>query len=522
MIKELTELVSLIEQTLPNPEEMLRFFSQNNRDSIRLYHAIQSNNFRTEADAIQKSSVGERTKFRQVAKELLRCLEQMVLQIGFDKEVFDPVNQGRFRGFQLTAISKSLAIQSCKNAARKTAEELLKIGLEYARPEFVVEATKALMHCVCVSGEAMHEYEAHRKMFETYAKWRLLEERAIVALDLVTLFYTNKKSLQKENAVTAKSFLAELQPYVGLIPSHNFHMAYYLLDSMCYQIEANYRAATASNDRAVAYFSSRQYPCGGTLRIFYYHGITNCVYLAQYEQGERFLQNALNQVLIGNNHWFNTLEIGFYLKMHNEDYLGAAKLYAMAVKHKRFNVLRDTQRETWQILGAYLYIVCQLTELTLPEGMAPKVRSSRFRNDIKDFSHDKTGMNIAILAAEVLLEFVEGKEDELWDRIAALEKYRERYLRNSEDTHRSQLFIKILAIISKYNYDGDKFLDKAQPYLTELRTAPLQLTNQAHELEIVPYERLVRLMAEALAKRKGRGVGMQFSQKLERAVGVGR
>jgi hypothetical protein len=32
----------------------------------------------------------------------------------------------------------------------------------------------------------------------------------------------------------------------------------------------------------------------------------------------------------------------------------------------------------------------------------------------------------------------------------------------------------------------------------------------------------VRLMAEALVKRKGRGVGQQFSQKLERVVGVAR
>ena len=166
MIKELTELISLTEQTLPNTEAMLSFFSQNNHEVLRLYHAVQSNNFRTEAEAVQKSNVGERTKFRQVAKELLRCLEQMVLQIGFDKEVFDALNQGRFRGFQLTAISKSLATQSCKNAAKRTAEELLKIGLEYARPEFVVEAAKVLMHNVSVSGEALQEYEAHKNMFD--------------------------------------------------------------------------------------------------------------------------------------------------------------------------------------------------------------------------------------------------------------------------------------------------------------------------------------------------------------------
>lgn len=522
MIKELTEMVSLAEQAFPNPEDLLLFYSGNNRDVMRLFHAVQVHNFRIEADAIQKSNVGERTKFRQVARELMRCLEQMVLHISFDKGIFDPFNNCRFRGFQLIAISKSLAIQSCKHASRKTAEELLKIGLEYARPEFVVEAAKSLMHFVCVSGEATHEFESYQKLYETYSKWRTLEENAIIALDWISLFYTNRKALQKEHAVTANNYLNEMRPYVDKIPSHSFHLAYYLLDSMRYHIEANYPAAAISNDKAVEYFSNRQYSCNGTLRILYYHGITNCVYLAQYEKGERLLKKALDQVLVGNDHWFNTLEIGFYLKMHSEDYFGAAQLYNMAFRHKRFYVLRDTQRETWQILEAYLFIVCHLADVKLPESLAPKVKSRRFRNEIKSFSHDKTGMNIAILAANVLLEFLEGKDNELWDRIAALEKYRERYLRNSEDTHRSQLFIKILVVLSKYNYDGDKFLDKAQPYLFELRTAPLQLTNQAHELEIVPYERLVRLMAVALAKRKGRPAGIQFTQKLERAVGLSR
>jgi hypothetical protein len=130
-------------------------------------------------------------------------------------------------------------------------------------------------------------------------------------------------------------------------------------------------------------------------------------------------------------------------------------------------------------------------------------------------------MNIAILAAGVLLEFVEGKEIALWDRISALEKYRERYLRGSEGTHRSQLFIKILVILSKYNHDGGKFLDKAAPYLEELRTAPLQITNQAHELEIVPYERLVFLMSEVLDKRRGKGVGQPISQQLPWVMGSG-
>ena len=521
MIKELTELVSLTEQSLPNSEELLSLLSRNNRDVLRLYYAMQNNSFRTEAEAMQKSNVGERTKFRQVAKELLRCLETMVLHIGFDKQVFESQIQGRLKGFQLMAIVKSLIPLSSKNSAKRAAEELLRIGKEYARPEFVVEAAKALMDYVAVAGDDPKEFDAYYALYEEYSQWRILEEKAQIYLERIRLPYVRKKAFQKDMGKLAHQYVEELQPFAFVISSHHFHLSFFSLKSYRFSTEAMYKEASQVHDDAIKFFSSCAYSCDNTLTIFNYLEIVNCFYLGNYQRGAEYYKQAIKLSSIGSFSWFSTLELGFYLRMYEEDYFGAAEIYAIAVKHKRFNVLRDTQRETWNILGAYLYIVQQLKDLDLPEGLALKVKSSRFRNETKDFSQDKMGMNIAILSAEVLLEFVEGKEDELWDRIAALEKYRERYLRNSEDTHRSQLFIKILVILSKYHFDGNKFLDKAQPYMNELKTAPLQLTNQAHELEIVPYERLVRLMAEALAKRKGRGVGIQFSQKLERAVGLG-
>jgi len=503
MIKELTELVSLAEQTLPNHEELLNFLSRGNRDVMKLFHAIQANKFRTEADAIEKARIGERTKFRQVAKELLHCLEQMVLHIGFDKKVLNDRSHSKICGLKLSAVTNSLAILGYKNGSKKAAEELLKIGQEYLLPGFVVEAAKMLMNYVSVAGEDLKEFEEYLALYEKHNQWLQLEEKAKICFDKIKIPYTKKKGLQKEYATLAKLFLVEFEPFIGKAQSHSFHLCYYSIKSYQFSIETDYKGASSIHEEAIAYFESRPYACWGTLNIFYYLEIANCVYLAQYERGRYYLQKALELSGSGNVNWYNTLELGFYLRMHEQDYAGAAELFNMATKHKRFTVLRDTQRETWHILGAYLYIMQKLTNTELPEGMVPKVKSSKFRNDIKDFSHDKMGMNIAILAAEVLLDFVEGKDDELWDRIAALEKYRERYLRNNEDTHRSQLFIKILAILSKYNYDRNKFLEKAEPYLAEMRAAPLQLSNQAHELEIVPYEQLVQAIATQLNRRWG-------------------
>ena len=504
MIKELTELVTLAENTIPNHEDSLNFLSKHNRDVLKLFHAVQANNFRTEAEAIDKAKVGERTKFRQVARELLRCLEQMVLLIDFDKQVLDELNHARVKGYQLMATVKSLAPLACKNGAKRAAEALLKIGQQYARPEFVVEASKILMDYASVASDGPDGFEHYLSVYQEHSQWRLLEERILIYLNRITLPYIKKRALQSENAGFAQQCVAEFEPYINVIPSHSFHIAFYSLKSKMYMIEALHQEATQLHEEAIQYFSTRPYSCNAALNIFYYLEIANCVFLGHYERGRDCFQKALNTALLGSVNWFNTLELGFYLKMHEQDWTGAAEVYAMATKHKRFNVLRDAKREIWHILGAYLYIMQKMTGADLPEGLVPKVKSSKFRNDVKDFSHDKMGMNIAILAAEVLLDFVEEKDDVLWDRISALEKYRERYLRNNEDTHRSQLFIKILSILSKYNYDRDKFLEKAEPYLAEMRIAPLQLSNQAQELEIVPYEKLVIAIAGQLGRRWGR------------------
>jgi hypothetical protein len=507
MIKELTELVTLAEQSLPGAEELLRFYSRGNRDVEKLYYAIQSASYRTEADAVQRIGIGERTKFRQVARELFRCLELMALHLDSERQLSDPLNSSRLRGFRLTAIAKSLSPLACKHAARKTAEELLKLGQDYGRPEFVVEASRILMDYVSVAGDDLKTYDRYLELYEQYSEWRMVEEKAVICFDRIKLPSVKRKTLQKELAEQAQRYLNDLESYAGVINSHNFHVSYYSLLSYRHTMEGRYQEASAVHEAAITWFSERPYPCNQALNIFHYLEIMNCFYLGSYSRGNRFFSRALDLASPGTYNWFSTIELGFYLKMYQGEYRQAAEIYQMAVKNRKMAVLREAQRETWHILGAYLFIVQQLTGKQIPEEMAPKVKSTRFRNDIRDFSQDKQGMNVAILAAEVLLEYVEGKFDSLWDRIAALEKYRERYLRNSGETHRSQLFIKILVILSKYNYDSEKFPEKVRPYLEELRKAPLQLSNQSHELEIIPYEALVRLLTDSMRARRTRTVG---------------
>jgi hypothetical protein len=343
MIKELIELVTLVEQTMPQHLAMLNFLSRNNTDVLKLFHVIQVNHFRTEAEAIEKAKVGERTKFRQVARDLLRCLEQMVLHIGAEKPMADDLTQGRIRGFQLMALAKSSGPLACKNAGKKAAEELLQLGLQYARPEFVVEASKVLMDYVSVAGEDLKEYATYLKLYETHNQWRLLEEKAQMYYNQVKLPYAKRKSVQIGLATKARDFVEELKPFVGVALSHSFHVCYYHLESFQFIIEGKYRSASQVHQEAIAYFTSRAYPCQHSLNVFHYLEIANCVYLGRYERGGFHFNQALEHSSPGNVNWFNTLELGFYLRMHEQDYTGAAAVWHQATHHKRFTVLREAQ-----------------------------------------------------------------------------------------------------------------------------------------------------------------------------------
>ena len=108
MIKELTELVLLVEQSIPRPTELISSLSNGNPDVIQLYGMLHQNSFRTEAEAIEMAGVGERTKFRKVARELMRILEIMVLQIGSNAKSGTCQLQERLRGYELMALVKTL------------------------------------------------------------------------------------------------------------------------------------------------------------------------------------------------------------------------------------------------------------------------------------------------------------------------------------------------------------------------------------------------------------------------------
>lgn len=502
MIKELTELVNLVQQGVPKHEDLLRLLAGNQKEVLLLFRAIADNQYKTDEEVIRGAGIGARTSYKKYGKLLREHLLQLSIFFNQEQKLFDEMTDARLDGFRLLACSKILMFRSSKHSARHAARLLLDIGLQYDRPEFVAEAAKILMDYVLSAGDKPEEFDHYADLYQAYAHWRLWEEKAFLYCCKIRLPYIRKKSLQPEQAGMAAAYVQELESQVGKIPSHCFHLYFFSLKANLYLLNAELQQASRVHDEAIAYFESRPYPCHQTTSIFYCKEAANGIHMEQIDRAEMYLQKALLHTQAGSLNWFYTQQLAVYLFLHKREYGRAAEVYAQATKNKRFASLRAVQHETWHILGAYLYLVQKMTHTYPADKRTLAFKSSRFLNEVPICAQDKNGMNIPILIAHILLQLLEGRDVQMWDRTAALEKYRERYLRDKFDNTRADLFLKTLTILAKSGLDRQQFLRKAQPCLEQMKHIPRHQGSQTHELEIVPYEHWVELILQWLPQGK--------------------
>jgi hypothetical protein len=187
------------------------------------------------------------------------------------------------------------------------------------------------------------------------------------------------------------------------------------------------------------------------------------------------------------------------LAMHTKAYENAHEIFMKITNHNRINTMPGAIIEIWKIYEAYLYLLQGIGKLDQGQ-LLTKFRLGRFLNDIPNFSKEKQGMNIAILIIQVLLYIQKRSFNKAIDRIEALEKYITRYLK-SEKTMRSYIFIKMLVAIPKHSFHKAAVLRHTQQLARKLETQPLEVADQDHKIEIIPYETLWEMSIDMLENK---------------------
>ena len=62
----------------------------------------------------------------------------------------------------------------------------------------------------------------------------------------------------------------------------------------------------------------------------------------------------------------------------------------------------------------------------------------------------------------------------------------------------TNLFLKMLLQLPKNGFQKDSIVLKTQDYLKALNVLPIEIANQAHEIEIIPYEKLWQIVLNTI------------------------
>lgn len=210
----------------------------------------------------------------------------------------------------------------------------------------------------------------------------------------------------------------------------------------------------------------------------------------QVHKGLKLAEKFLHDIHYSSGNWFYFMEHYFLLAMHAGKYSQARELLAAAHKNPYYRKQRVAALQRWDLFEAYLHFI-------FPESSPLRaMHFARFVQSVPDFSRDKQGYNVAILILQFLYFLRNHETDALLARLEGLRKYQQRHLRDAA-TLRSQLFLRLLLLVVKEDFNVKNSTKKGQVLLARLREVP-QPGEAFAEIEIIPYEDLWLLTLDIL------------------------
>ncbi len=485
LVKSLNEIAPLIGERVPEARKILGFLCKGKLEIMAIYDHFQDHvhpSVEAAAEAIPDMGL---TSFKKYGAKLLVYLRQMVpMMIEPDDDSIESIIYDN-------ALVKILDAFRCRHTSRIVAESAYERAMAQEQAAFALDAVKSLMRCTAtLGGNRKKEFQELWELNKQLTEFATVQQKSY-DMTLENAFYKSiKKVVDKERLQYLKKVEADLKLHIGKVDSFPYHNNYYNISFDYYFSSASYENAYTNAKEALLYAEKRPKYASDLIVLTYLRLCYCCAMLAQYEKGEHHLTQSLKYGEVGTINWFSSLEVGYYLYMRAGNTEKAAEIYLKATRHKKFINLSDATRETWYIIGAYLYIRLAAAGKPILKQF-PVYKATKFQNDISHYQFDKGGLNAAALIAGLLLTHLEGQKDKIVDRIDALEKYRERYLLEGH-TPRTALLLKIYLHMARSGFQRRLYGEKLTEYKTELAA----ITPESFEWEIIPGEQIIEFMEQ--------------------------
>lgn len=465
----------------------------------KLFEALLEDKIESDDDIKALFSEGEQVNVTSLKNKLKERLLDAIFLLDFKDSNYSNRQKAFFECYKKWSAAMTLLIRNAKITGIDQLERLLRHTQYFEFTELTLDILRVLrLQYSTVDGD-MEKYEVTKAKYQEYEQIWLMESKAEFYYSELMAQYTNSKATKTEVTDQAEKYYAELKDFMADCPSFKLHLFGRMVHLLIYNSVNDYENTARLCEDAIAFFDKKEYDSGLPLQVFYYNLIVCYLQLGEFEKGQQVIHRCEYYFEEGSFNWFKLQELFFLLAMRTGHYNEAYALLEKVTDYPNFNDKQPQIVEMWNIFRAYVFYLIKverIPEMVLSE-KSKRFKMAKFINEINLFAKDKRGMNISILIAQILYAIAERDYEKSVDRIETIDKYCSRYLKE-KDTFRSNCFIKMLLQIPIANFHREATARKAERYLKMLQSEAGDSANQAHEIEIVPYEALWEMAIESL------------------------
>lgn len=500
---QLKELVYIVNRNKVKQIDLLDLNAESPSKVNQLYQSISDRAIETDEEAFELlfGKCSSKSAYRNVKHSLRQKLLNTVFFIDTSKCSTDR-QQAFYEAHKDFAAAQLLLSKNARKSGVALLERVFKTATHYEFSDLCLPVSRLLrLHYGAREGDAQ-KYDYYKEESVRYQTLDMLENKAEMYYTDLSLHYVNTSANQAGMQEQAAAYYQELAENLAQCDSYKYRFYTVLVHLFRHTCVNDYESTLSICEEAIQFFEEKPYTANTPIQICLHHQLVAHWQSGRYALGEQAARRSQALVEEGAFNWFKHLEYLFLLKMQSGDYQGAYTVFAEAVEHRRFAALPESVREMWTLYQAYTHLLIDQGLITpaADDSHFTSFRINRFLNDMPLYAKDKRGMNIAILAVQVLFYIQKGKTDTAIDRIEAIEKYCSRYLFSAE-TMRSYYFIKLLLSIPQGAFHYKRVMRYAEKSLAKLKSISSREVNQHHKIEIIPYERLWEIALSMLEER---------------------
>lgn len=467
---------------------------------MQFYQGVHSGKLKNDREAFEYlyPDMDNRNAYYKLKHVLNERLRNTLFFIDIKKNKFSNIKRAYLECQKMIGHFNLLLTKGARTNALYIGEKALRIAEKYEFTQEVIFLARNL-----ASNYA--SIYGNRKKYCEFSEKVFAKREVFLAETMAEMFFTDLLSLYVKDKSTktyvyqlATDHLKQLQVYRDKVHTSNFLFAYNMLRTIKYMSINDYQACyevtfeALEGIRHYRFFNTRAF---GTLSFQY---IACCIQLKKYEEGVAIIRELQEMIDPGTFNWYKIQELHFTLSLHTKNYREANEIYRLVKRQPNFCQLVDNTRETWIIYGAWIYLLKATGNIPCQPGQAINgFRIQKFLNDVPTFAKDKRGLNVPILISHIFLLLQQKRHDVLLDRLDAIEKYKSRYLDRHHNL-RSNVFIDMLMQVPKFHFRRKRVVQKTKRLNARLKRVRLEVANQSHDLEIIPYEDAWEILLEML------------------------